>query len=152
MKKRIIVVDDERGAGTLLKLVLPEYDVQVERDCCAALLAALDRPPDLFLLDILMPGMTGEQFAERMSQSERLRHIPAIFISASVMTGPDGQPTNIGGHPAFGKPFDLSILKQTIAGELAGAGAGRKGERAGGGRGARGGAAAPTLGRARNPP
>jgi len=60
------------------------------------------------------PGMTGEQFAERMAQSERLRHIPAIFISASVMTGSDGQPSTIGRHPAFGKPFDLAILKRTI--------------------------------------
>jgi CheY-like chemotaxis protein len=128
MKKRIIVVDDERGAGTLLKLVLPEYEVQVERDCCAALLAALDRPPDLFLLDILMPGMTGEQFAERMAQSPRLQHIPAIFISASVMTGADGHPSTISGHPAFGKPFDLAILKQTIAEELAGTGAARRAE------------------------
>src|SRR4051794_13268595 len=114
MKKRIIAVDDERGAGALLKVVLPEYEVQVEADCSTALLAALDRPPDLFLLDIQIPGLTGKDFAERMEQSELLRHIPIIFVSASVNTGSDEEPITVGGRPAFGKPFNLQILKRCI--------------------------------------
>lgn len=119
MKNRIIAVDDERGAGALLRLVLPEYEVQVEPDCCAALLAALDRPPELFLLDIMVPGLTGKEFAERLERSERLRHIPIIFISASVHTGSDGEPIMLDGHPAFGKPFELAVLKRYIAEQLA---------------------------------
>lgn len=118
MKNRIIAVDDERGAGALLRLVLPEYEVQVEPDCCAALLAALDRPPELFLLDIMVPGITGKEFAERLERSERLRHIPIIFISASVHTGSDGEPIIVDGRPAFGKPFELSVLKRHIAEQL----------------------------------
>lgn len=118
MKKRIIAVDDERGASTMLKVVLPEYEVQVESDCCAALLKALDRPPELFLLDIMLPGLTGKQFAERLEASARLRHIPIIFVSASVTTGPDGEPVTIDGRPAFGKPFNLATLKRHIAEQL----------------------------------
>jgi putative two-component system response regulator len=119
MKNRIIAVDDERGAGALLRLVLPEYEVQVEPDCCAALLAALDRPPELFLLDIMVPGITGKEFAERLEHSERLRHIPIIFVSASVHTGSDGEPIMVDGRPAFGKPFELAVLKRHIAEQLA---------------------------------
>jgi CheY-like chemotaxis protein len=120
MKNRIIAVDDERGAGVLLKLVLPEYDVQIEPDCYAALMAALDRPPELFLLDIQVPGQTGQEFAERLERSERLRHIPIIYVSASVNTGSDGEPVFIAGRPAFGKPFNLAILKRHIAEQLTG--------------------------------
>jgi CheY-like chemotaxis protein len=118
MLKRIIAVDDERGAAALLKAVLPEYDVQVVADCTAALVAALDRPPELFLLDIQVPGLTGTAFAEGLARSERLRHIPIIFVSAAVQTGEDGEPVMVDGRPAFGKPFDLAILKRHIREQL----------------------------------
>ncbi len=120
MKKRIIAVDDDAGIPVLLKRVMPEYDVQVEGDCLAAFEAAVELPPDLFLLDIEVPGLRGTQLAEGISQFESLSHIPIIFLSAFVLSPEnDGEPVLIAGHPAFGKPFDLAKLKQHIAEHLA---------------------------------
>lgn len=116
MKKRIIAVDDEWGFAHLLKRLLPEYSVQVETDCNAAFESALYSPPDLFLVDLNVPGMTGKRMAARMAQYECLRKIPIIFLSALVHSPEeDGEPVAIYGRPAFGKPFDVGILKRHIA-------------------------------------
>lgn len=116
MKKRIIAVDDELGMVRLLKVALPEYDVQIETDPTLALTAALKAPPDLLLLDIRMPGLTGTALAGQFAQHPPLRTVPIIFLSALVHSSSEaGEPVMIDGYPAFGKPFRLHRLKQYLS-------------------------------------
>lgn len=120
MKKRIIAVEDEPEFASLLKRVMPEYEVELETDGGTALRDALKSPPDLFLLDIRLSGASGKELAFSIDRNDRLRGTPIIFLSAlvhpaaAVPVEDDGEPVSICGHPAFGKPFDLAKLKRCV--------------------------------------
>ena len=61
-KKRILVVDDQTDF-TLLQRVMPEYEIQTESDPREALVSAKRSPPDLMLLDLVMPEIHGMALA-----------------------------------------------------------------------------------------
>ena len=80
----ILIVDDTPENLTILCQMLTEQDYQVRPTLSGevALKAARADPPDLILLDILMPKMDGYEVCRRLKADENLRHIPVIFISA----------------------------------------------------------------------
>ena len=71
---KILVVDDDQHIGNLLEELLSQQGYQVARaySCTEALLRLEESPPDLVLLDLMLPGLTGE---------ELLPHIDAIIVS-----------------------------------------------------------------------
>jgi len=80
----ILIVDDTPANLRLLAGILTEvgYQVRPARDGRIALTAAQSTPPDLILLDIMMPNMDGYEVIRRLKADERTRDIPVIFISA----------------------------------------------------------------------
>ena len=80
----IMVVDDAPANLKLLEEMLLGEDFRVIEfpRAAIALKAAAKNPPDLILLDVLMPEMDGFEFCRRLKADERLRDIPIIFISA----------------------------------------------------------------------
>jgi signal transduction histidine kinase len=82
--QRVLIVDDDRTNRTLLEVMLqPEgLDVELAASGEAALQAIASRPPDLILLDVLMPGMDGYQVASELKRNPMTRHIPLIMMSA----------------------------------------------------------------------
>ncbi|MFP4548331.1 MAG: response regulator [Fidelibacterota bacterium] len=83
-KETIMVVDDQPENLQLLELMLREkgYRVLEFLDAEEALAALDSVQPDLILLDIIMPGMTGFEMCEKMKATPELIDIPVIFISA----------------------------------------------------------------------
>jgi PAS domain S-box-containing protein len=83
-KATILVVDDIPENLRLLMGILVEhgYDVRLASDGAIALQSIRVTPPDLILLDIKMPGMSGFEVCEQLKADERTRPIPVIFISA----------------------------------------------------------------------
>ncbi len=81
---RVLVVDDNRINRTLLEVMLqPEgFDVVLADSGEAALLAIAAHPPDLVLLDVLMPGMDGYEVASILKHNPATRHIPLIMVTA----------------------------------------------------------------------
>jgi CheY-like chemotaxis protein len=121
-KKRILVVDDERGFTRLVKLVLPQYEILEENDSRRALETARSFNPDLILLDIIMPGIDGGNLAARMQADRRLQEIPIVFLTAVMSSKETGQsPKHIGGFPFLGKPVSAEVLERCIEQHLAGA-------------------------------
>lgn len=119
-KKRILVVDDQTDFA-LLRRAMPEYEVQTESDPHKALAVAKRTPPDLMLLDLVMPEIHGLALARAFRRDRGLKHVPIIFVSALVHSiGEDEGPVLIGEYPAFGKPFRIEALKQCIAQQLEG--------------------------------
>jgi len=82
--KYILVVDDLADNLLLLKTVLEAegYVVEVASNGSSALEKVEAMPPDLLLLDVMMPDMTGYEVAQRIRQSERLASIPIVLITA----------------------------------------------------------------------
>ncbi len=80
----ILIVDDSPMSRQLLATIVTAhgYSAQPMGNPHEALAFAQSSPPDLVLLDIMMPEMNGFEFAERLKADERTREIPIIFISA----------------------------------------------------------------------
>jgi len=96
MAKKILLVEDEELMIDLLqrKLTREGYEISVARDGEAGLKAMKDTlqagyPPDLVLLDIIMPKMGGFEVMEEMGKDKNLKDIPVIVISNS------GQPVEL---------------------------------------------------------
>ena len=81
---KIIIVDDIPDNLEILNTILTEegYNVRVFQKTSMALNAAIQSPPDLFLLDILMPDMNGYELCKKLQENENTRGIPVIFLSA----------------------------------------------------------------------
>jgi len=81
---RILIVDDERQNRQLLTVMLtPEgFDLRTAASGEEALAMVAEQPPDLILLDIMMPGMDGYQVTGRIKANLATRNIPVIMITA----------------------------------------------------------------------
>ncbi len=75
---RVLVVDDEAGVRESLRMLLKdECEVVTAENVSAALRAVDDAPPDLILLDLIMPGGSGLVLLARM---ENLDHAPPVIV------------------------------------------------------------------------
>ncbi len=82
-KETILIVDDTETNIDILSNVLEEsYDVSVAMDGESALELVHTDPPDLILLDIMMPGMDGYEVCRRLKADEKTKDIPIIFVTA----------------------------------------------------------------------
>ncbi len=107
--RRILIVDDESTLTGLLKRLLERkcpYEVTVENDPAQALAVAVDFQPQLVLLDVIMPGLSGGDVATRLRKEKATQHIPIVFISA--IAGP------VAGYPFLPKPAALEAVIECI--------------------------------------
>ena len=121
-KKKILVVDDEVGMTRMLKRNLEatgRYDVRTENAGAAAITAAREFQPDLVLLDVMMPEISGNEVAARIKEDKKLSNIPIVFLSA-IVKKEETQPTggNIGGFTFLAKPVKLDDLITCIENHL----------------------------------
>lgn len=86
MIESVLVVDDEPMARTLLRLMLVRagFEVSEAEDGYEALTKMRRYPPDIVILDVMMPGMDGFAVCENMRGDERLAQIPVIMLSAKT--------------------------------------------------------------------
>ncbi len=111
----ILVVDDLADNLFLLKamLELEGYAVEVANNGSTAIAKAEAVPPDLLLLDVMMPDMTGYEVTKRIRQSEKLATVPVVLITAydeeSATTG-----QAVGADGFIRKPIDFEELLQRV--------------------------------------
>lgn len=105
----IMVVDDTPGNLRLMEQMLSEkqYQVRLFADGYSALNSATYDPPDLILLDIMMPEINGYELCEKLKSIEPLKEIPVIFISAKGETFDKVKAFKTGGVDYITKPFQL---------------------------------------------
>jgi len=109
-KGNILVVDDAvENLDILVSILTKEgYEVRPVIDGKTALRSVYIEPPDLILLDIVMPGMSGFEVCQQLKRDERTRHIPVIFISALHETDSKVCAFEAGGVDYITKPFDAA--------------------------------------------
>ncbi len=80
----MLVVDDDELSVRLVRHVLEQHGFEVEAvtDGVAALDALEHRPPDVVVLDVMMPGMDGGEVLERVKSSPRLQDVPVIMLTS----------------------------------------------------------------------
>jgi CheY-like chemotaxis protein len=107
----ILVVDDDPGIREALReaLELEGYQVALAGTGSQALAMMESSPPDLVLLDLMIPDLNGWQVIERMRRSPRLSGIP-VFVVTAVPNASGLGP----GCPIFTKPLKLDRMMRTI--------------------------------------
>ena len=84
MSARVLVVDDVLPNVTLLeaRLSAEYFNVQTAYSGPEALAKAIADPPDIVLLDVMMPGMDGFEVCRRLKAEPRTRHVPVVMVTA----------------------------------------------------------------------
>ncbi|RKU24382.1 hypothetical protein C6499_17075 [Candidatus Poribacteria bacterium] len=109
MAETILVVDDDLDILELLKMNLePEgYKVQTASDGDSAVQSACTDPPDLILLDVMMPHKNGFQVVEELKDIEETKNVPIILVTARGQTEDKVRGLDTGADDYITKPFDL---------------------------------------------
>lgn len=115
-RPRILIVDDTVDNLLLLSQMLKaDYQIQLARDGTKALeIATSDSPPDLVLLDIMMPDMDGFEVAKRMREHPTAESIPVIFVTAMTSADARTKGMDLGAVDFITKPIDPDLLKPRI--------------------------------------
>src|SRR5712671_5867598 len=112
----IMVVDDQPANLKLLEVMLQRhgYEVRSFPRGRLALAAAAQNPPDLILLDINMPEMSGYEVCERLKSNPELSAVPVIFLSALNATGDKVKAFQTGGVDYITKPFQFEEVRARV--------------------------------------
>jgi len=115
MKRRILVVDDAIDQIQVLgKALSAEHEILAATSGADALNVADEQRPDLMLLDMSMPGMSGVEVIEQVRQHPELRRMPVIFVTADDTAEAESRALAAGGNDFVTKPVNLDVLKARI--------------------------------------
>jgi diguanylate cyclase (GGDEF)-like protein/PAS domain S-box-containing protein len=119
-KERILIVDDTPANIDVLGAILTEeYEISVAVSGQMAIdIAEADPPPDLILLDIMMPRMDGYQVARHLKASEKTRQIPVIFVTAKIEDTDEAYGFEIGAVDYIRKPVNASVTRARVKSHL----------------------------------
>lgn len=119
-RAKILVVDDDEVALEVLRGMLEnDYQVVVADNGAAALsICHSFDPPDLVLLDIMMPGMDGYEVIRRLKADEGSRRIPIIFVTAMVEAEDELRGFNLGAADYLTKPVSSARVMARVATHL----------------------------------
>jgi len=114
-KYTILIVDDEAiNIRALSQVLLPEYTVYMARDGQTAIETAKNVTPDLILLDIIMPDMSGYEVITELKNSDRTREIPVIFITGLGSVEDEEKGFLLGAVDYITKPFNNTIVRVRV--------------------------------------
>lgn len=113
---RVLIVDDEpTNVRALAELLRGDYRIQVATNGAKTLeLAAAPTPPDLILLDIEMPDLSGFEVCRRLKNDERTSAIPVIFVTARNRVEDEELGFNLGAVDYIAKPFFPTIVRARV--------------------------------------
>jgi DNA-binding response OmpR family regulator len=112
----VLVADDDPDIRSLVALRLEKsgYEVVSARDGEQALATALERVPDLALLDVMMPKLDGYEVTERLREQDETRHLPVILLTARVQESDIARGVEAGADDYVTKPFSTSELRDRV--------------------------------------
>ncbi|MCK4413907.1 MAG: response regulator [Candidatus Eisenbacteria sp.] len=115
-RKRILVVDDEVYMLHILEFSLHMEGMEVISAASGqeALQKIAEEPPDLIILDVLMPEMDGYEVCRRLKQEESTRSIPIVFLTAKDSRKDRTFGLDLGADAYITKPFSPQTLVDTI--------------------------------------
>lgn len=115
-KMRILAVDDNPEVREFLvtRLSGPEVEVIPAEDGPSALRLAFEKPPDLILLDVMMPGITGFEVCQQLRNDPRTRSVPIIILTVKGAIEDRMQGMQSGADFYATKPIDFAWLFSKI--------------------------------------
>ena len=114
-ESRILIVDDTRAnIDILVEALRNDYKLSVAIDGGAALRSVEKSPPDLVLLDIMMPDVDGYEVCRQLRSREATRELPVMFLSALEDVKNKAQGFEVGGNDYLTKPFEVLEVKARV--------------------------------------
>jgi CheY-like chemotaxis protein len=110
---RICYVEDDEDIQRIVRMSLErvgKMTVEVVGDPLKAIEAIVAFGPELVMLDWMMPGMDGPTLFRKMSEDERTKGLPVVFITAKASTGELNELLALGAAGAISKPFSPKDL------------------------------------------
>lgn len=120
-RQTVLIADDVPENIELLAAILDEsYDIKVASNGEKAIkIVYSEDPPDLILLDVMMPGLSGHEVCRRLKANPDRRNIPIIFVTAMSTVEDEWLGLEIGAVDYITKPFSLPVVKARVRTHLA---------------------------------
>lgn len=116
----VLVVDDQPdNIDILVDTLGSEYRIRAATSGEQALRLVGKAPPDLILLDIMMPVMDGFEVCRKLKQDYTTRHIPVIFVTAMISADDERKGLDLGAVDYITKPISPSVVRARVATHLA---------------------------------
>lgn len=115
--KKLLIVDDDKDILQILKYSLEDMEgVEIKYACSGeeGITRALTLSPDLMLIDVMMPGMSGIEAVEAMRKIPSLAKVPVIFLTAKMQREEIDSYHSIGVKDIITKPFDPMLIGERI--------------------------------------
>ena len=115
-QKRILVIEDQELNRKVVRIVLQSrgYTVVEATDAIEALASLEDAIPHLILMDIALPGQSGEDLTKRIKANLAWVDIPIIALTAAAMSGDRERILKSGCDDYLSKPIDIKILIERV--------------------------------------
>ena len=116
-QKRVLYVEDNSANFALVKRILQigdSYEVLQAHSGPEALETTQAERPDLILLDLDLPEMSGIEVTRRLKGDPEFREIPIVIVTASVMKRERTQALDAGADHFVEKPFDIAELRRLV--------------------------------------
>ena len=114
-KKIILAIDDDPVVlGIFTSLLTPEYDLRITKSAADASMLMDKVKPDLILLDIEMPNISGFEFLHTIKKNPRYMNVPVVIVSGHC--GPEciRHAEKVGAHEVVAKPIIKEDLLEKI--------------------------------------
>lgn len=112
--KKLLIVDDDRDLLSSLCVVFSGYYNVVKAESAEeAQKVVAETPVDVILLDVMLPGMTGVEFLEKLRKTES--NLPVVMLSAAASIKPVIRALRLGACDYIRKPFDVDELRHVVA-------------------------------------
>lgn len=120
MTKRVLLAEDEPNIVESLRFLLERsgYDVSVESNGRQALDAALSSPPDVLVLDVMLPELDGYEVLRRLRSEEQTKSLPVLMLTAKGQREDRETAIEYGADKFLTKPFanaDLTVAVNELA-------------------------------------
>jgi response regulator RpfG family c-di-GMP phosphodiesterase len=111
MPESVLIVDDQNINIEILKGILVDYKIKTAINGKQALqVAKSDDPPDIILLDIMMPEMDGYETISHLKEDEKTRGIPVIFVTTLSKISDESKGLDLGAVDYIHKPLSPAIV------------------------------------------
>jgi PleD family two-component response regulator/nitrogen-specific signal transduction histidine kinase len=119
---KLLLVDDDVSNLRVLSWILSAHaDQRLATSGAQALQLAMLDPPDLILVDMQMPGMSGSQFCAELRSSPSLAHVPVLFVTGDISDAARLEALQVGASDFITKPVKPAQLQARVAALLRGA-------------------------------
>jgi two-component system phosphate regulon response regulator PhoB len=109
-RRSVLIVDDEDGIRSLVRMTLDDYDIDEAASVAEALEAASRRRFDLFLLDVMLPDGSGFELCRALKQDPRTSSVPVLILTAKAQQADLAAAEAAGADGYFTKPFSPVAL------------------------------------------